>query len=70
MRNLLLVLLLVGCSSGPTYYDRQSWATVGVDQANAECDAHYPSQSQTEPLHVHAGQGLGKAVLEDVVRQI
>jgi hypothetical protein len=39
MRKLLPLLILAGCSTGPTQYDRQSWATVGVEQASAECYA-------------------------------
>jgi hypothetical protein len=33
-----VLLLLWGCaSSGPTYYEGQSWAQKGFDQASAEC---------------------------------
>lgn len=39
MRIFLSSLLLAACASGPTYYDREPWATVGLEQAQAECQA-------------------------------
>lgn len=37
MRAILAVLLLAGCASPPTHYERQSWARVGFKQAEAQC---------------------------------
>lgn len=32
-----LLLLLAGCATGPTRYDRLQWANTSIEQANAEC---------------------------------
>ena len=39
----LLSIVLAACSSTPTTYRNAGWATVSVEQAQAECQAHINS---------------------------